>query len=143
MTAAFTFKRQGRTQATVIVLGCVYLALIAAFLLLNVTTWIVLALFLCTLPAIWDLVQNPISGIEITDAAISWFHGKNSATIQKPEIERIKVDLRLDRSVKLTIQLKTGRKIRVTQPSIPPLPQLETALDQFGYAYQKNPFSLL
>lgn len=143
MSRSFSFTRAGRTQATGIVLAVVYVALVAALIFLSVTFWIIAGLFLFTVPAIWDLVKNPKSGMEITDAAISWEHGKNSATIQKPEIERIRVDLRLDRSVKLTLIMKTGRKIRVTQPSIPPLAQLEQALQDHGYAYQKNPFSLL
>lgn len=143
MSASYTFQRHGRTRGTLIVLALVYAALFAAWLLLSVAGWIIVALIVFTLPAIWDLWSNPRSEIEITGAAISWSHGKISATIQKSEIQRIRVDLRLDRSIKLTLILKTGRKIRVTQPAIPPLQQLEDALTRFDYSYVKNPFSLL
>lgn len=143
MSVTYKFERRGRTTTTAVTLAAVYTLLAAALFFLQMSQWVILAGFVFTIPALWDLIADPKSGFSIDEDGVHWFHGKNSATIDPNEIELFKIDLRMDRSVKLTLNMKNGRRIRVTQPSIPPLNDLESVLEQAGYAHRKNPFSLL
>ena len=143
MIQDFTFERRGRSSAAALIIAGVYIVLIVAMLFLNVSIWIVGIVFVFTLPAIWDLTKDTRSGMFLSENDISWFHGKNSATIELSEIERFRIDLRMDRSVKLSVELKSGRKIRLPQPSTPPLKDLERELTLRELAFRKNPFALL
>ena len=140
MTQDFTFERRGRTSTAAFVIAGLYIVLIAAMLLLNVSAWIVGIVFLFTIPAVWDLANDTRSGLTLSENDISWFHGKNSATIELAEIKRFRIDLRMDRSVKFIAELKSGRKIRLPQPSTPPLSDLERELTLRELPFRKNPF---
>ena len=143
MTEAYTYERRGRTITTAIVLALIYLILALGMVLLNLSQWIVAIAFVFTLPAFYDLISDVRSGMAISDQEISWFHSKTSAAIPTADIKRLRIDLRMDRSVKLTIELENGRKVRVAQPATPPLKELEAVLPKAGIEFRKNPFSLL
>lgn len=143
MTQAFTFERQGRTSGTAFVLAAIYAVLAWLWYALSVSPVILGILFLVTVPAIVDLIRNPQSRFQLDSTALSWSHGRRSAEIARGEIRQLHIHLRLDRSIKLVIELETGRKIRVIQPAIPPLALLEQGLEAQAMPFQKHPFSLL
>lgn len=143
MSQDYSFERRGRSaQAAVVVIG-VYALLGVALIVLDLSLWIAGGVVVFTLPAIWDLKSNTRSGLTLTETGVSWFHGKRSATIERPDIKQFRIDLRMDRSVKLSVELVSGRKIRLPQPATPPLKDLERELTDRGFPYRKNPFALL
>ena len=143
MSAAYTFERQGRSRATVLGLVLFLGLLVAAWIILNAAFVVVVGLSLFSIPAILDLIRNPKSGMRLDEANLHWYHGRISNTLPRAEIERIRIDLRMDRSLKMTAELKNGKKIRVIQPAIPPLSELEKGLEAQGMPYQKHPFSFM
>ncbi len=143
MTEPYTYERRGRSMITAIVLAVIYALLAIGLVFLSLSQWIVGIVFIFSLPAFWDMLSDVRSGMTINDQEVSWFHGKTSASIPRTDIKLFKIDLRMDRSVKLTIGLENGRKIRVAQPATPPLKHLEEILPEAGIPFRKNPISLL
>ena len=143
MTDPFSYERRGRSIVTAILLAVIYAILAIGMIFLSLSQWLVGIVFVFSLPALWDLISDVRSGMSITAQDVSWYHGKNSTTIPLADIKQFRIDLRMDRSVKLTIELENGRKIRVAQPATPPLAELETTLPKAGIPFRKNPFSLL
>jgi len=143
MTDVYSFERRGRTKLAAMVVSGIYAFLALAFFVLEISLWISGIAFLLTLPALWDMIADTRSGFSLSEDGVTWFHGKNSATIERSEIKLFKVDLRMDRSVKLSVELHSGRKIRLPQPSTPPLKDLERELANYGFPFRKNPFALL
>lgn len=140
---AFIFERHGRSKGTAFVLLIVYAAFAWLWLVLSVAPVIMALCILVTVPALFDLLINPKSGLRLDQENLSWHHGRRNVSIPRHNIQRIHISLRMDRSIKLTVELESGKKIRVTQPSIPPLAILEEALGQQNLPYQKHPFALL
>lgn len=143
MSDPYVYERRGRTALTAIVVALVYIFLAVGLVYLNLSQWLVLIGFVLTLPAFFDLISDVQSGMTISSDEVSWFHGKKTAAIPLADARRFRIDLRMDRSVKLSIELENGRKIRVAQPATPPLKELEDILSKMGIEYRKNPFSLL
>lgn len=143
MSEAYSFERRGRSKLTAIVVIGIYVVLACAYVALDISLWFVGITAVFTLPALWDLKADTRSGLTLSKSGVSWFHGKNSATIERSEIKRFRVDLRMDRSVKLSVELQSGRRIRLPQPSTPPLKDLERELTNYDYPFRKNPFALL
>lgn len=140
---AFLYEREGRTSGTAFVLAAIYAVLAWLWYALAVSPVILVLLFLVTVPAIIDLIRNPQSRFQLDGDSLIWRHGRREAEIARAEIRQLHIHLRLDRSIKLIVELETGRKIRVIQPAIPPLLLLEQGLEAQSMPFQKHPFSLL
>ena len=80
----------------------------------------IVALF--TLPALWDLTTNPIASLSLSPQALVWQRGKDKVTIPLDTIDHIRLDTRLDLSVRATVKLRSGQRLR-----IPPIPCPRTA----------------
>lgn len=125
-----------------VVLG-VWVALGAAILLIDASPWLMGALALFTLPAVWDLLKNPASGLRFTPRALIWFTGNRDAEVGWHEIEKVRLDTRLDFSVRASVVLHSGRKIRLPYESTPPHQLLEAALNARGVRTERHHFSLI
>ena len=124
----YTFERTGRTYGAALVVGAIWIALAAAWLWLEAATWIILGLALFTLPAVLDFARNPASGLHLGTDTLSWHSGRRSAEVALEDIEHMRLDTRLDFSVRATVVLHTGRKIRLPFESTPPHQAFEDAL---------------
>ncbi len=140
---ALTYERQGRSQTTAFILAAMYAVLAWLWYALSISPVVLGLLILATLPAIFDLIKNPTSEFFLDGENLSWRHGRRNVSIPRHEIERLHIHLRMDRSIKLIVQMKNDRKIRVMQPAIPPLAVLEGGLEEQEMPFQKHPFSLL
>lgn len=143
MIPDLTYRSQGRSLRTGVTVLGVWLALITLWIGLDAATWIVAFLALFTLPALWDLVKDPPSGLTLNDTTLSWFTGKRRATVQLEEIDLIRLDTRLDFSVRVTLVLKTGTKIRLPFEATPPDQVLEDALNARGLKTRRTHFQLM
>tara|TARA_R110002049_G_scaffold23545_2_gene83224 strand:- start:35657 stop:36091 length:435 start_codon:yes stop_codon:yes gene_type:complete len=143
MTADFTYHRSARSPATFITLALTLAALGALWLWLDAALWIVGFLTLFTLPALWDIITNPQSGLTLDDHRLAWFSGNRHARLRHGEIDHIRLDTRLDFSVRATAVLTTGRKLRLPFESTPPHQAFEKALTARGIATQRHHFTLM
>ena len=146
MTAAQTpyrYVTQGRSTGNLIALIVLLLGLGAARLGLDLALgWIILGL-LVALPLAWDILSNRQTVLEVRPEAIAWQRPGGGADIPAPEIAHIDLKLRLDRSIKLQLQLNSGQTITAPPEAMPKAPDLEAALRAAGYDVRRHPFALL
>jgi hypothetical protein len=142
VSAAFAYTRQGRSRTTAVVVLAIWTALVTAWVLLDMATWLVALGGLCTLPAMWDHYANPLSGLTLEDNTVQWFSGKRSGAVAFDEIDHVRLDTRLDFSVRATLVLKTGAKLRLPFESTPPHEAFEQALNARGLATKRFHFQL-
>ncbi|AXI42877.1 hypothetical protein [Sulfitobacter sp. SK011] len=143
MTAPFVFDQQARSRKTLLIVVSIWVALVAAWIWLDAALWIVAFLAAFTLPAVSDLIRNPLSGLTLNNQTLSWFSGRRNGTLELSEIDHIRLDTRLDFSVRVTAVLTTGRKIRLPFESTPPHQAFQNALEARGVKTQRHHFQLL
>jgi hypothetical protein len=143
MTAPFVFEQQARSRKTLLIVVSIWVALVAAWIWLDAALWIVAFLAAFTLPAVSDLIRNPLSGLTLNNQTLSWFSGRRNGTLELSEIDHIRLDTRLDFSVRVTAVLTTGRKIRLPFESTPPHQAFQNALEARGVKTQRHHFQLL
>jgi len=139
----FHWTRSGRSRSAAIVVGAVWLALAAAYVLLDASIWVVWLIVLFTLPALADLVTGRVSEMHVTQSGLRWASGRRAAELGWDEIERIRLDTRLDFSVRTTLILPSGRKLRLPIDTTPPVDTFEAALRAHGVEVRRHHFSLV
>lgn len=137
----YDYTRQGRNRAALWIVPSVWLLLLTATLRLEASVWLMLLIGAFTLPALWELITNPASGLTMDAQSITWFTGNRSAELELSEIERFRLDTRLDLSVKATAILKSGRKIRLPYECTPPHQRFEAELNARGIRTERHHFS--
>ena len=99
-------------------------------------------MFLPVIPGLFDLVKNPGSGLDVTAEQIVWFTGGERTDLPLSRIAQLRLDTRLDLSIRATLILTPGNRLRLPQPVVPPVAELIHALDQRGIAHERHHFSL-
>ncbi|SFE64423.1 hypothetical protein SAMN04488523_10920 [Sulfitobacter brevis] len=143
MAADFVFECEARNWRTGIIVAVIWLMLAAAWLWFDAAWWVLGFLGLFTLPAIYDLARNPASGLTLTNDQLTWHSGRRRADVALAEVDHIRLDTRLDFSVRATVVTRTGRKIRLPFECTPPHRAFESALQDHGLAVQRHHFQLL
>ena len=139
----YRFETSGRNRKTLFALLGVWGAILLALIFLDAAVWLMALIALCTGPALYDLVVARRSGLALEPAGFSWFAGKRTGEITWDRISHIRLDTRLDFSVRASAVLVTGRKVRVPLEATPPAEEFEAALKDRGIAVQRHHFSLV
>ena len=139
----FTFTRNGRNSATLVALIAVWFGIFAAIFFLGAAIWLMAILVLFTAPALYDLIANRSAGMTLTDVAMHWHSGPHTGEIGWDQIDHVRLDTRLDFSVRVSAALPAGRRCRIPFEAAPPHQELEAALQARGIAVQRHHFSLL
>ena len=139
----YTFETTGRNRATATALVGVWTALGLGIVMLDAAPWLMAVLGLFTLPALYDLISARTSGLRLGSEGLSWFSGKREGSITWDQISHIRLDTRLDLSVRTTIVLITGRKIRLPLEVTPPADGFEKTLTERGIKVERHHFSLM
>lgn len=139
----FSFRREGRNRATLWAFAGTWFAMVAAIVLVDAAPWLMAMIGAFTLPALWDLYRNPASGLDFTPDALTWFTGRKDASVSWTEIDRVRLDTRLDFSVRASAILQSGRKIRLPYECTPPHEMFEAALNARGIRTERHHFSLI
>lgn len=143
MSDSFSYHAEGRKWGTGLTVLGIWLALLGIWLGLEAHPLIVLFLGLFTLPACWDFLHNPDSGLTLTPDTLTWHSGKRRAAVALDEIDTVRLDTRLDFSVKATLVLHTGARIRLPFECTPPHQQFEDALNARGLTTRRTHFQLM
>ncbi|MDG1171038.1 MAG: hypothetical protein P8N14_17745 [Sulfitobacter sp.] len=143
MPDAFTYRAQGRSLRGGLVVGGIWLALAGLWLGLQANPWIMGFVALFTLPACWDLIRNPACGLTLNADQISWFSGRHHGQVALAQIDQVRLDTRLDMSVRTTLVLHSGAKIRLPFEATPPHRQFEDALNAKGLKTRRTHFQLM
>lgn len=140
--AAYSFRQHARSPRHVAVLVCIYAVLLAAIFLIDAAWWLMALLALPTLPALWEVVQNPEAGLEIDETAFRWWSGKHRGAVRLGEIDHIRMDTRWDLSVRVRLMLTSGRRLQLPHDSLPPHRDLEQALTSRGLRVERHHFTV-
>lgn len=136
----FRFTRQNRNPRTVLALIVIYAVLIGMMILLDAVWWLMALLALATLPALWDVIHDTSAGMELTDDTLRWHSGKREGVLDLSEVDRFRFDTRWDFSVRVSAMLKSDKRLRLPDESLPPHKQLEDLLKQAGFAVERHHF---
>ncbi|WP_166416169.1 hypothetical protein [Cochlodiniinecator piscidefendens] len=139
----YTHQNRGRAARTVAVLGAIYAISVFAFVWLNAAWWIIAALVVFTLPAIWDLATDRVAGLTLSDTQITWRSGSFEDYRAYGEIEKVRFDTRLDFSVRVTLVLSRDRKLRLPYDCLPPHKEFEDELNKRNIKTERHHFSLM
>jgi hypothetical protein len=139
----YVFTRQGRSRGALVTVAVIWLALLAARFWLDANLVVLGFVAFFTLPALWDYWRNPQSGLRLTDRAIEWSSGRRQASVAREELDYVRFDTRLDFSVRITLVLKTGRKIRLPFEATPPHRKFEELLSAEGIRCERHHFALM
>ncbi|MGB7243645.1 MAG: hypothetical protein WBC93_16380, partial [Sulfitobacter sp.] len=138
-----TYTRSGRSWATILGVAAVYLAAAVGFFVLDASPWLIGVLIVVTMPALWDLYRNPSSGLTLDDTELRWHSGRMHAELPLAELAFIRLDTRLDFSVRITAVLASGRKIRLPYEATPPHKIFEAELQARSIKSERHHFSLI
>lgn len=134
--------RQGRNRATLLAVLAVWAVLFAAWAWLDAAWWIIGFFVLFTLPALHDLRTNPQSTLSLTDKGLNWQNRQQQIDLPLARLDRVRLDTRWDFSVRATIHLKDGQKLRLPQDCLPPHRAFEAALEGYGVKTERHHFTV-
>lgn len=143
MPDPFVFESRGRNKRTLTVLAVVYLALLTLLSVFDAAWWIVIGLFITTLPALWDLYSNRRSGVRLTADRLEWWSGRGAAQMDLTEIDHMRFDTRLDFSVRVSAVTPDKKRVRLPYDALPPHKMFEAACNAYGLRTERHHFSLL
>lgn len=138
----FHFVRQGRSLRAGLTLAALWLALAMLYLLLEAHPAIIGLLTLTTLLALRDVLTNRKAGMTLDEYSLSWFSGPFETRLQTTEIAAIRLDTRLDFTIRLTCLTQDGQRLRAPIEATPPAEPLETALKARNIPVTRHHFSL-
>ena len=141
MAAPLRHELHGRNRRTIGAL-VVAVAFLGFLYSIGTTGWILTLLSVFALPALVDVIFNPLSTFEIDDDAIRWRSVTQVAAVGLDKVRQVRVDTRLDISIRVTLMLVDGSKMRIPQDVLPPRNTLETALADRDIPIERHHFRL-
>ncbi len=139
----YTYTRNGRRPATLITVVVIWILLALAVVVLDASIWIVWLGALATLPALYDLVMARVSSLRLSGSDLSWQSGRHADSIPLADIQSVRLDTRLDLSIKATLTLRSGAKQRLPLDVVPPAQAFDDALSARGIKVERHHFSLV
>lgn len=139
----YSFETTGRNRKTLISFAIVWAVIAVAVFWLDASLWLMGLIGLCTAPALYDLIAGRRSGVALAAEGLSWFAGQRTGDITWDQISHMRLDTRLDFSVRASAVLTSGRKVRLPLESTPPADTFEEVLRTRGIKVERHHFSLL
>ncbi|MHA6263925.1 hypothetical protein ACXYMO_12045 [Arenibacterium sp. CAU 1754] len=139
--ADFTFERQGRSRRAILALAAAYAVLFAAWWFLDAAPWLIGAIGLFTLPALWEVLANPAAGLRLTQDRVIWHSGRRGGDLRLEDIDHVRLDTRWDFSVRTSAVLTSDKRIRLPDECLPPHRALEMQLKARNIRTERHHFS--
>ncbi|WP_417207961.1 hypothetical protein [Antarctobacter sp.] len=130
----------GRSLRAFLILMLVWLALLTLWFVLQASVWVVGALMLVTVPALLDFATGRRAWLRLDDKVLRWGSGKAEGDVALARIDHVRLETRLDFSIRARLMLEDGRRITLPQDSLPPHPLLQDALEARGIKTQRHHF---
>ena len=143
MSALYRFENNGRSRRAAVALGLIWGALLFGLWGIELSPWIAGAVFVFTLPALWEFVTNTHSTLSLSESDLEWQSARSADKVPLAQIARARFDTRLDLSVRITLILTDMRKIRLPHACVPPHQRFEDELKDRGVATERHHFSLI
>ena len=119
----YHFARPARTRRNAVIVIGVLFCLGLARVVLD-AAWGILAVgALFVLPAIWDMVMDRVATMTVDDRSVQWKTAGQAGTVPLNDIVKVVLDTRLDQSIRMTLHLTDGARLRVPSDCVLPQPQ--------------------
>ena len=139
----YSYETSGRNRKPLIALVIVWALIVMAVLIIAASLWLAGLIGLCTLPAVYDLIAGRRSGVSLSTEGLRWFAGKRTGEITWDKISHMRLDTRLDFSVRASAVLVSGRKVRLPLEATPKADTFEEELKARDIKVERHHFSLL
>ena len=139
----YVFIRAARSPRAVAMVVLWWLVLILLYLALNASPIIVLGLAFISLPALFDIGAGTTSELRITGSEVAWRSGRRGAQLPRGQLKSVRLDTRLDLSLRMTLLTYQGGKVRLPYECVPVASVIEAALKEQGIPYERHHFTLL
>ncbi len=140
---SFVFTRSARSPRNLMLLALWWLVLAVLAFGLNASPVIIALLALASLPALYDIGMGATSELHITPADIIWRSGRRGGTLPRGQLKSVRLDTRLDLSLRMTLITHQGGKTRLPYECVPSAGEIEAALSAQDIPYQRHHFTLM
>ena len=137
----YSYESQGRTPKSIAALVAMVFILIGLDYI-GTVWWIIVIVAMITLPAAIDVFVNATARLDLDDSQLFWKNRSQEVTIPLHEIEKIRFDGRMDMSVRVSVVLVDGRKLRMPYDAMPPHKELEAALQARDVRTERHAFTV-
>lgn len=138
----YRYEAAARGPRAFVALGLWWGALIAAALFLNAAWWVLLPLALASLPALYEMGKGAVARFELDNSEFRWSSGRRSARVARTDVLRVRLDTRLDFSLRMSLILQDGKRVRLPYECVPPAKSLEQALQTRDIPVERHHFTL-
>lgn len=142
MTPPLTYRHYGRNRRT---LGALAVAAVVLLFLhsIGTMTWILVLLSLFAAPALVDVLLNPVSTFEFSEGILRWKSATQTAEIPTDQIRSARFDTRLDVSIRVTLTMVNGSKVRIPNDVLPSHKIFEAALKDCDIPVERHHFRVI
>lgn len=142
-TAPYVFRRMARNPRSIGIVALWLTGCGALYVMVNAHPVIAGALAAFSLPALYDIVKNSQSDLRIDGKQIAWRSGRRSGDMPRGQLEKVRLDTRLDFSRRMTLYTHQGGKLRLPYECVPPIADIEAALQAHDIAVERHYFALI
>lgn len=137
------FTRHARSTSAIAWVATWWIVVLALYFVLNASPIIALVLACVSLPALIDIGAGATSRLCITRAEITWRTGRRKGALPRGQLKSVRLDTRLDLSLRMTLLTYQGDKIRLPYECVPSASKIEAGLKAHDIPYQRHHFTLL
>ena len=136
----YLYEPQARSLRAQVAIAVWAAGLVAMRVVID-AAWVVLALLALPLvPAIIEQLRNPRRWLRLTDKAVIWHDGFSEQEVLLSRIEEVRLDTRLDMSVRARLTLHSKTKLRLPPTVTPRSEILEAELQARGVKVSRQHF---
>lgn len=142
MPEPLTFTHHGRNRRTFIALGLA-VAVLVGLNAIGTTFWILAILSVFAVPALVDVLFNPVSTFALKDGVLRWKSATQEAEMRTEQIRSARFDTRLDISVRATLNMVDGSKVRIPNDVLPSPDRLQATLEAYDIPVERHHFRVM
>ncbi len=142
MSLPFRHETRGRSLRTALAVAAALVVLLGLYLV-GTLLWLLAVFSLFLLPALLDLLRDPRGSFELTETELTWETARLSAALPISRIAKARFDTRWDFSVRVTLFLHDGKKLRIPQEVMPPHQPLENAFKSLNIPVERHHFRVI
>ncbi len=139
--APLRFIRRNRSPRSLTIVILWLAGLAAPGLAFGAAWWLLVLLALPVVPLVWDIWTDSAAGMDLDETRLHWFTGRREGAVDLAEIERLRFDTRWDFSVRVTLILRDGKRVRLPQEATPPHRAFESELEARGLKVERHHFA--
>lgn len=137
------FQRPARTRRNVIIVGAVVAGLVLARLGLDAAWPFIVLGALLVAPAAWDIAAGRVAELVLHPEALTWRTAGQTGEVRYADITKVSLDTRLDLSVRMTLFLRGGARLKLPPECTPPKADAAAALEARGLTVEQSAFALI